>query len=62
MLLWESSSLVLDYMPRLICYPVLIVLAQTFIIHGIKIVLVTIQTDYSDEGFSKQGSSLRLGS
>jgi len=42
--------------------PCLIVLAQTFIVHGIKIVLVTIQTDYLDEGFSKQGSCLKLGS
>jgi len=62
MLLWESRALVFDYMPGLICYPVLIVLAQTYIVHGIKIILVTIQTDYLDEGFSNQGSCLKLGS
>ena len=52
----------IDYMPRLTGYPVLIVLAQTCIVHGIKIVLMTVQTDYLDEGFSKQGSRLKLGS
>jgi len=62
MLLWESRGLVFDYMPRLICYPVLIVLAQTFIVNGIKIILVTVQTDYLDEGFSHQGPYLKLGS
>jgi hypothetical protein len=62
MLLWESRGLVFIYMPILICYPVLIVLAQNYIVHGIKIILVTIQTDYLDEGFSNQGSCLKLGS
>jgi len=53
---------VFDYMQIMISYPVLIVLAQTFIVHGIKIILVTVQTDYLDEGFSNQGSYLKLGS
>jgi hypothetical protein len=42
MLMWESRGLVFDYMLRMKLYPVLTVLAQTFIVHGIKIMLVTI--------------------
>jgi len=62
MLLWESRGLVFNCMPRLICYPGLIVLAHTFIVHGIKIILVTVQSDYLDEEFSNQVSCLKLGS